>query len=1423
MTDNQSPALRRALPYAAFAALCYLPLLLTRPGWISADTKSYLYIDPARLLGRAWSMWDPQIGLGTVSHQTIGYLWPMGPWYWFFERLGVPDWIAQRLWWGTLFFAAGLGVVYLLRRFAWPTAAVWPAAVAYAMTPYVLTHLTRLSGVLLPFAGLPWMLALTVLALRRRSWRHAAMFALVVTTIGSINLTALVLAGIAPLLWVIYVVLIGEEPWGEAAKAVGRIGVLSVLTNAWWLAGLSVQATNGVDIVRYTETAEVVARTSTSFEILRGLGYWFFYGGDKLQLWIEASYQYTQRPWLIAVTFAVPLLALASLAVARWKHQAFFAVLLAVGTIIGIGAHGWQDSSLFGRAVQWFVSTPRGLAFRSLPRIAPVIALATAVLLGAGVGALWLRWRRLGQAVVAGTIVLAVLGLAPLWQRELVSDNLSRQEIPDYWVEATAALDADTSHTRVLELPGSDFASYRWGMTVDPVSPGLMDRPIVARELVPHGAPMGTDLLNALDLRLQENTIEPASIAPIARLMRASDLLVRSDLQFERHNTARPRVMWDILTRTSGLGTPVPFGPRTPNEAGPILQHLDEQWLLYEGQLVDPPQVAVIPVEGAPSIYALKPMASTVVVAGDGAGLVDAASAGLIDGTELIRYAGSLAPEDLQEALRHGGRVIITDTNRKRGERWGSLRHNRGHTERADEPTLRTDLGDNRLPRFPDAEIDTQTVAVQRGGVTADATAYGNPITYAGEERAARAVDGDPRTAWSVGAFSDARGETLRLTYDDPITTDSIRIQQMSPDDSNRAITSLRLTFDGADTLDLDLDPTSRQEPGQTFPIAERTFSRLEATIVADSAGDPPRFREFGPLGIAEIVPSPDAPTIDEVIRVPGETLTAAGALADEIPLALVFTRIRQDPTDRTRDDEERSIRRLFELPVERAFSATGVVRLSARADDAVLDSLLGQQQSGVQVRATSRMDGGRTQRAAAALDGDPATAWTTPWGQPIDEALTVSVDEPRIFDGFEFEVKTDGRHSVPTRLRVSVDGELVDEIGLDATTDSPEWGATTTLPVEFEPVTGTELTVEVAAVREVTSVDWTAGRPLAHPVGVAELRIPGIGLGPTPETIDTGCRDDLITIGGSPVSVQISGLTTDALAGRPLEFSLCQDEIVLSAGNTEVLIAPGVDTGIDFDEFVLVSDGDDRSRPADGLAAELTVESTSLDSARLTVTGAVPGEPFWFVFGQSNNEGWHASLDGSDLGPASLVDGYANGWLIDPTTSDFEIKLNFAPQGRVNIALGVSTLGALVCLALIAVGRPRHGIDPVAAPPRGIDLSLTHYEGLAPSVSASLVAVAAVALGGWIFGTPLIGIGLAGVTFIGTRVRRARLPIALLPAALLGLAAVYVVAWQVRYGIQPGIEWVMELERGHPIALAGVLAVPLHPLLNWLWRGRGQ
>jgi len=180
-SGSRSPSLIR---HGLLALAAYVPLVLTAPGRVAADTKTYLYLDPGRLLERAPSMWDPNIGLGTVTHQNIGYLFPMGPWFWVFERLGVPDWLAQRLWVATFMFAAGAGVLFLLRSLSWrqdpatdrSTGArlvaltgggALGAAAVYMLSPYVLHYGARISVILLPWAGLPWLIALTQRALRR--------------------------------------------------------------------------------------------------------------------------------------------------------------------------------------------------------------------------------------------------------------------------------------------------------------------------------------------------------------------------------------------------------------------------------------------------------------------------------------------------------------------------------------------------------------------------------------------------------------------------------------------------------------------------------------------------------------------------------------------------------------------------------------------------------------------------------------------------------------------------------------------------------------------------------------------------------------------------------------------------------------------------------------------------------------------------------------------------------------------------------------------------------------------------------------------------------------------------------------------------------------------------------------------------------
>ena len=115
----------------------------------------------------------------------------------------------------------------------------------------------------------------------------------------------------------------------------------------------------------------------------------------------------------------------------------------------------------------------------------PLVALGMAVLLGLGVnavaGAFAERRVPFVGLVVAGIVIaLALVNVPARFDGSYYGENLQRDEdIPSYWADAIAALDAGPHDTRVLEIPGADFASYRWGDTVDPITPGLMDRPYV--------------------------------------------------------------------------------------------------------------------------------------------------------------------------------------------------------------------------------------------------------------------------------------------------------------------------------------------------------------------------------------------------------------------------------------------------------------------------------------------------------------------------------------------------------------------------------------------------------------------------------------------------------------------------------------------------------------------------------------------------------------------------------------------------------------------------------------------------------------------------------------------------------------------------------------------------------------------------------
>ena len=1413
-------------PLLALAAVVYPPLLLSEPGTVVADTKTYLYLDPGRQLSRALSMWDPHTALGTVPHQQIGYLWPMGPYYWVMEQVGVPDWVAQRLWLGTILVAAGGGVLFLGRTWRWRPVAATAAAFAFALTPYVVTLATRLSAILLPFAGLPWLLALTVRALRRRGWRHPALFGLTVATIGSVNATALLLVGLVPVAWIIYAVAIsGEVTRARAITTVAKIGLITVAVNLWWIVGLSVQATNGVDILRYSETAEVVNSTSTAPEVLRGLGYWFAYGDDRLDPWVEPAVPYTQNLWLLAVTFAIPTVALLALGIVRWRHRSFVIGLVVLGAVLAIGAYPFDSPPPVGAVIKAFLDTDIGLAMRSLPRAVPILALGVALGIGALVGAAAEQVPRRGLLGAVAAALVAYAALPPLWTGGFAADNLSRDEaLPEYWLDVADHLEGRDDGTRVLELPGIDFASYRWGNTVDPITPGLIDRPYVARELVPFGSAASADLLRALDLRLQEGTLDPTALAPVARLMGVGDIVLRNDLQYERHFTARPRSMWDLLRRAPGLGTDEGFGPTTPNVASDEAPLIDEIHLARDAGLPDPPAVAVFPVVDARPIVDSHPDERAVLLSGSGDGIVDAAAAGLLEGDELIRYSAELTddPDFLTTHLVDDRRLVVTDTNRKRGRRWTQLRYIEGFTETADGGLLSDDPLDARLPVQTDRP-GTQTVAEHRG-LTVRATDYGTPIGYYTEHRPVHAADGDPDTAWRVGAFDDAVGERIELTTETPVRTDHIRILQPQAEEANRSITEVELRFDGDDPLQVSLDATSLTPPGQRIDIGDRVFSTLSVEILADTAGRRPNYGGLTSVGFAEIDVAGQRAL--EVIRMPQDLLDAAGFRSTRYPLSLVQTRVRLAAADAERRDEERSIVRALELPATRRYEVRGTARLSTDAPVGVLDALLGRpglDGGEPSVTADGFLPGGFRHLPSNVLDGDPSTVWTTRFAIPEQAALQIRSPIPFAADELTLTWLDDEEHSEPAAVEV-----LVDDVSLGTVSLEPgpavDGVRSAVVPLP-RPVTATSLRLRFPDVESRSIKNWYGGRPIKLPMAIAEVAVGGLQVSSRSEQVDTGCRDDLVIVDGEVVPVRITGSAESALDGLGLQIAGCQDAVRIPAGDRLFAATPGAQSGLDVDQLVWhsepVTTSTGRQEADEPTAPTVDVNSRNDATVEIDVDGARPGDPFWLVFGQSFNDGWGpVDLDdGTELDGPHLVNGYANGFLVDPSSELSTVTLRFLPQNRVDVGLLVSA--AAVVGALLLLFTRSNPIRPAPIPRQEPvrRLRAFTYEGALPSRRDAVVVACVGGAAGLLLANPVVAVILALVGGLSTRREGWRPLLTVAPAVLVGAVGIYVVTLQARRDIVPGLHWPGETGRFHIVAVAALLLLALDTVIEHMWR----
>ena len=595
--------------------------------------------------------------------------------------------------------------------------------------------------------------------------------------------------------------------------------------------------------------------------------------------------------------------------------------------------------------------------------------------------------------------------------------------------------------------------------------------------------------------------------------------------------------------------------------------------------------------------------------------------------------------------------------------------------------------------------------------------------------------------------------------------------------------------------------------------FAKRTFSGFEVIIDTDNQGPQPNYPHSSGVGFAEIRLHDDrTPTrdvqVNEVVRMPTDLVAAPAARSTSHPLVYEMTRLRTVLAPPNTTEEEPALVRSFSVPSARDFGVSGTARVSLGAPDATIDEGLGlpaASAGGITVSASEHLTTTASARASSAVDGDPTTAWSTQVGDTVGQWIDVKVPHPVTFDHLNLQVVADGRHSVPTQLRIDAGGRTR-IVNVPPVTDQATQNAAVSVPVSFPALTGDDIRVTVQGVRPETTIEYYSDLPEDLPVAIAELGIPGVQRPALPSTVPSGCRTDLVTLDGKPLPVRIVGTTATAVSGGPLQVQGCNPNggaptpLHLSAGSHELRATPGTTTGIDLDGLVLASGAGGVATALDAPVGTLAHPASAPPAVKLTGNGettmhatvhAAHG-PFWLVLGESFNNGWHASVNGRDLGAPQLLDAMSNGWRVDPgRQTTLSVTLTWTPQNRVWIALAISGLTMLMCTVLAL--RPRRRVP--ATSPDDPDGSVTLRSpfvagGSTPSRRAVTSTTIAVTLASGLIVNPLVGL-LAGAATLGVLLRpRLRWLLTVGAPAALAIAGGYVFIEQWRHMYPSVFEW---------------------------------
>ena len=416
-----------------------------------------------------------------------------------------------------------------------------------------------------------------------------------------------------------------------------------------------------------------------------------------------------------------------------------------------------------------------------------------------------------------------------------------------------------------------------------------------------------------------------------------------------------------------------------------------------------------------------------IIVAGDAVGLYDMAAAGLLNTTSAIYYSSSLDqhPAQLNQLLRSGAALVLTDTNRKQAFRWDTFVGDYGYTETAADHPQTNDPSDSPIELTPGAPLDSKTSAAYIGAVDVTASSYGNADSYTPEDDAYAAIDNNLDTSWTTGiGVPDPVGQWWQVKTARPISADQVTLVQPQNGNTSRAITKVTLTFDGRHPLTVNLGPSSLTVAGQRITFGTRSFTTLRVRIDATS-DDNASSADATSIGFAEV----EVPNLSvfEVVKLPTDLLKATGPASINNRLTIDLARagfaLHVPLSHRPRDHDRPRVHPAHGADVQPHRDGKSVGAHPRRRDR----PLVGQEapwadQRLVVAYSKGRLPGDLAATASAAADGNPGTAWQPGFGAPYQKGQWLEYDlkKPITFDHLDLQVMADGRHSVPTSIEVS-------------------------------------------------------------------------------------------------------------------------------------------------------------------------------------------------------------------------------------------------------------------------------------------------------------------------------------------------------------------------------------------------------------------